>query len=159
VQPNETTSPETVVPDIVAVVAVDAVVCCLSAGVVRSFAKQVQPVGAVAERPIVITTVQVPVVPLVYVPTVDCPTSVELAHPDAVKVVPKGMKAADRMKKLCAAVPQLFVESSIVMTPAALRQIPTSSAPFAAPDVMKYAAPEFKSRFALNRATSVVPEE
>ena len=57
-----------------AVVVVLAVCEITSATVVRSFAVQCQPVGAVALLPIVTTTVHVPVVPDTNVPAVAPPT-------------------------------------------------------------------------------------
>lgn len=67
-------SPLTVVPLSVAVVVLVAVCLIVSEGVVRSFAKHAQPFGAVAEPPIVIVTVHVPVVPDVNEPAVAPPT-------------------------------------------------------------------------------------
>jgi hypothetical protein len=74
-QLNEITSLASVVPLNVAVVALLAVCPIRSAGVVRSVAVHCQPVGAVAELPMVTTTVQVPVVPETNVPAVAPPTN------------------------------------------------------------------------------------
>ena len=89
-QPNSMTSPETVVPENVAVVLVLAVFVMMSAGVVLSLAKQDQPVGAVTPTPpfSVTTTVQAPVVPDLKVPAVPEPASVLTEQPDAVNFVP-----------------------------------------------------------------------
>lgn len=87
-------SPETVVPAIVAVV-VELPVCANNpvnkAGtVVRSAPSQIQPFGA--DSPvapfIVMTTVQVPVVPDVKWPIVAPPSVAEFEHPEAVNFVP-----------------------------------------------------------------------
>ena len=92
-QANEITSPLTVVPVTVAVVVVLALCEIKFAGVVLSLAEHAQPVAAVAEFPIVIVTVHVPVVPLAKVPPVAPPTKVELEQPEAVNVVPAIMWA------------------------------------------------------------------
>jgi hypothetical protein len=84
------TSPDAVVPANVALVVVLAVSVITSAGVVRSLAEHAQPLGAVAPVApfIVITAVQVPLVPLVYVPALPPPTVAEAEHPDTVNFVP-----------------------------------------------------------------------
>jgi hypothetical protein len=93
--PKLMTSPLAVVPEIVAVVTLDAVWFILSAVVVMSFAKQAQPVGAVmpVAPAIVIITVQTPVVPDAKVPAVEPPTVVEFEQPDAVNFVPDEISA------------------------------------------------------------------
>lgn len=84
------TSPDTVVPVIVQVVALTADWLTRFAGVVRSEAAQDQPFGAV--NPVapfmVITTVQAPVVPLVRVPAVAPPVVAETEQPEVVNFVP-----------------------------------------------------------------------
>ncbi len=88
--PKSITSPETVVPAIVTVVALLVVVCCLSAGVVRSLAQHDQPFGAdnPVAPPKVITAVQVPLVPDVYVPAVAPPVVADIEQPEVVNFVP-----------------------------------------------------------------------
>jgi hypothetical protein len=79
------TSPDVVVPDMVAVVVLLAV-CWIVPGCVRSLAKHVHPCDAVS--PGVITTVHTPAVPDVKVPALAPPTSVATEQPEAVNVVP-----------------------------------------------------------------------
>lgn len=88
-QPKLIISPETVVPEMVAVVVVLAIVWILSAGVVSSFAQHVHPFVAVEPvAPLMVTTtVQVPVVPDVYLPADPPPIVEETLHPVAVNFV------------------------------------------------------------------------
>ena len=67
------------------------------AGVVWSEAAQDQPLGAVSESPIVIVTVQVPVVPLANDPAVAPPTVVLFEQPEAVNLVPATCKEDNRI--------------------------------------------------------------
>ena len=85
------TSPLTVVPDIVAVVWLLAVCVITSDGVVWSLAEQAQPFVALAPVApfMVITTVQVPVVPDVNFPAAAPPNVVLFEQPDAVNLVPE----------------------------------------------------------------------
>src|ERR1035438_3931798 len=89
------TSPVTVVPLTVAVVVVLAVWFTMSEFVVRSLALQNHPFGAVI--PVVMVTVQVPVVPLWKLPADAPPTSVPLEQPEAVNFVPSEMNAGPKL--------------------------------------------------------------
>jgi hypothetical protein len=92
VQPHVTTSPLAVVPEIVAVVVLVAVWWSTSAGVVRSFAQQLNPLVAV--MPGVMVTVHVPAVPLANFPPHVPPTLLVREHPliDCVPVAVGGLK-------------------------------------------------------------------
>ena len=86
VQVKLITSAETVVPENVTVFGVVAVWCRTSAGVVKSFTAQAQPLGALAPK--VITGVQVPEVPEEKEPAVAPPTRFVVEQPDAENFVP-----------------------------------------------------------------------
>lgn len=92
--------------------------------VVRSLAKQAQPFVAVSEFPIVIVTVQVPVVPEVNLPAVAPPTSVLFEHPLAVNVVPPDWKYEAFIPPFEPAVLPVALTST---KPAEARQRPVSS--------------------------------
>ncbi len=83
-------SPDTVVPDTVQVVVDEAVCFRVSAVVVTSAAEHAHPLFAV--NPVapfmVMTTVQVPVVPDANCPAVAPPTVVPAEHPEIVNLVP-----------------------------------------------------------------------
>ena len=79
VQAKLTTSPDTVVPERTAELAVVEVSRSISVLVVRSFAPQYQPWAAVNAN--VRITVHVPVVPLLKVPAVAPPVCVPALHP------------------------------------------------------------------------------
>ena len=96
------------------------------AGVVWSEASHDQPLGAVSESPIVIVTVQVPVVPLANDPAVAPPTVVLFEQPEAVNLVPATCKEDNRMLPV---VSEMVADCPMSQRPATPRASDVSAVP------------------------------